>query len=138
MILKMPDDTKPFVLECDASDRVIGAILSQEHDEALRPVAFMSHALTDTEKNYEVHDWELLAIIKALEEWRHFLQGMEEPFKIWTDHLNLTYFKTPQKLNYTSSTLDAWTCWIQLCITTSIGSFKSKMLWSYQVASSCI
>jgi hypothetical protein len=51
----MPDNTKPFVLEYDASNRAIGAILSQE-EGVLKLVAFMSHALTDTERNYEVHD----------------------------------------------------------------------------------
>ena len=95
----MPNDEAPFILECDASDRAVGSILSQEIDGELKPVAFMSHALTETERNYEVHDRELLAIMMALDEWRHLLIGSKEPVKIWTDHLNLTYFRAPQKLN---------------------------------------
>jgi hypothetical protein len=97
--LMMPNDEAPFILECDASDRAVGSILSQEVNGELRPVAFMSHALSETERNYEVHDRELLAIMIALDEWRHLLIGSKEPVKIWTDHLNLTYFHQPQKLN---------------------------------------
>ena len=67
-VLVMPDNSKLFILECDTSDRAIGAILSQEYEGKLWPVAFISHALTDTERNYEVHDQELLAIMNALEE----------------------------------------------------------------------
>ena len=57
--LMMPNDEAPFILECDASDRAVGSILSQEVNGELKPVAFMSHALSETERNYEVHDREL-------------------------------------------------------------------------------
>jgi hypothetical protein len=98
-VLIILNDKAPFILECNASDRAIRSILSQEINGELRPVAFISHALTETERNYEVHDRELLAIMRALEEWGHFLVRSKEPTKIWTDHLNLTYWKQPQKLN---------------------------------------
>jgi len=52
------------------------------------------------ERNYEIHDKEMLAIIHALEEWRHFLEGATHPVEIWTDHKNLEYFMTAKKLNY--------------------------------------
>ncbi|SJL18309.1 uncharacterized protein ARMOST_21895 [Armillaria ostoyae] len=64
-----------------------------------RPVAFMSKALTATERNYEIYDKELLAIMLALAEWRHYLMGALEDVEIWTDHQNLQYFRKPQKLN---------------------------------------
>jgi len=51
------------------------------------------------EQNYEIHDKEILAIIHALEEWRHFLEGATHPVEIWTDHKNLEYFMTAKKLN---------------------------------------
>jgi hypothetical protein len=51
------------------------------------------------EWNYEIHDKEMLAIIRALEEWRHFLEGAKHEVEIWTDHRNLEYFMTAQKLN---------------------------------------
>jgi len=52
------------------------------------------------EQNYEIHNKEMLAIIRALEEWRHFLEGATHPVEIWTDHKNLEYFMTAKKLNH--------------------------------------
>jgi len=51
------------------------------------------------EWNYEIHDKEMLAIIRALEEWRHFLEEAQHLVEIWTDHKNLEYFMTAKKLN---------------------------------------
>ena len=51
------------------------------------------------EWNYEIHDKEMLAIIHALEEWRHFLEGARHLVEIWTDYKNLEYFMTAKKLN---------------------------------------
>jgi hypothetical protein len=44
------------------------------------------------ERNYEIHDTEMLPIIRDLEEWRHYLEGPRHPIEIWTDHKNLEYF----------------------------------------------
>jgi hypothetical protein len=52
------------------------------------------------EQNYEIHDTEILAIIRGLEEWRHYLEGARHPVEIWTDHKNLEYFQVAQKLNH--------------------------------------
>jgi len=68
-------------------------------DEKWRLVAFISKSLSDTEQNYEIHDKEMLAVVRCLEAWRHFLEGAVEKFKIWTDHKNLEYFMKVQKLN---------------------------------------
>ena len=65
----------------------------------MRPVAFFSAKHTAPECNYEIYDKELLAIVKALEEWRPELQGTEEPFEIVTDHKNLQTFMTTKQLN---------------------------------------
>jgi len=62
-------------------------------------VAFYSKSLSPVEWNYEIHDKKMLAIICALEEWRHFLEGARYPVEIWTDHKNLEYFMTAKKLN---------------------------------------
>jgi transposase InsO family protein len=62
-------------------------------------VAFLSKSLSEVERNYEIHDTEMLAIICALEEWRHYLEGARHPVEIWTDHKNLEYFRVAQKLN---------------------------------------
>jgi hypothetical protein len=51
------------------------------------------------EQNYDIHDKELLAIIRALESFRHYLEGHPQPFEVWTDHNNLAYFRTKQRLS---------------------------------------
>ncbi|SJL06532.1 uncharacterized protein ARMOST_09873 [Armillaria ostoyae] len=99
VILAIPNGTGRFRVEADASNGAIGAVLSQEQEGKWRPVAFMSKALTATEHNYEIYDKELLAIMLALSEWRHYLMGALEDVEIWTDHQNLQYFRKPQKLN---------------------------------------
>jgi len=63
-----------------------------------RPVAFISKLLSDTEQNYKIHDKEILAVVKCLEAWRHFLEETTTKFEIWTDHKNLEYFMKAQKL----------------------------------------
>jgi len=68
-------------------------------DELWRPVAFISKSLSDTERNYEIHDKKMLAVVRCLEAWRHFLEGATIKFEIWTDHKNLEYFMKVQKLN---------------------------------------
>jgi len=75
-----------------------GAILSQEHNGQWHPVAYQSKSFNETERNYKIHDKELGAIIKALEEWRHYLEGQGIPVEIWTDHKNLEYFMKLQNL----------------------------------------
>jgi len=55
--------------------------------------------LNETERNYEIHDKEMLAIIRRLEAWRHLLERAQYKFEIWTDHKNLEYFMKAQKLN---------------------------------------
>jgi len=63
------------------------------------PIAYLSESLTKTQRNYEIYDKKMLAIMLALEEWQHYLIGTSEPFEIWTDHQNLQYFCQPQKVN---------------------------------------
>jgi len=68
-------------------------------DGKWHPVAFYSKSLSSVERNYEIHNKEMLAIICTLEEWRHFLEGATHPVEIWTDHKNLEYFMMAKKLN---------------------------------------
>jgi hypothetical protein len=98
-VLSLPNFEDPFRVEADASDYATGAVLSQRQEDVWKPVAFLSKALTQPERNYEIHDRELLAIIQALEEWRHFLQGAKHQIEIFTDHKNLEYFLSARKLN---------------------------------------
>ena len=99
-VLAAPDIDKKMRIEVDASDYVIGGVLSMECEDGLwRPVAFLSKSLNETERNYEIHDKEMLAIIRGLEAWRHLLEEAQTKFEIWTDHKNLEYFMKAQKLN---------------------------------------
>jgi len=102
LVLVSPQDSEPFRIEADSSDFASGAILSQQlpGEEKWHPVAFYSKSLSSVERNYEIHDKEMLAIIRTLEEWRHFLKGARYPVEIWTDHKNLEYFMTAKKLNH--------------------------------------
>ncbi len=72
-ILHHPDPDLPFIVEVDASNIGIGAILSQRQGSPAKmyPCAFYSRKLTPSERNYDVGDRELLAMKSALEEWRH-------------------------------------------------------------------
>uniref|UniRef100_A0A3Q3FKI6 Gypsy retrotransposon integrase-like protein 1 n=1 Tax=Kryptolebias marmoratus TaxID=37003 RepID=A0A3Q3FKI6_KRYMA len=90
-ILRHPNPELQFILEVDASDSGVEAILSQRssEDNKVHPCAYFSRRLTPAEKNYDVGNRELLAIKLALEEWRHWLEGCAVPFIIWTDHKNL-------------------------------------------------
>jgi predicted aspartyl protease len=92
----------PTKLETDASDGVVAGVLSQQAtDGDWHPVAFYSKTMSAPEHNYEIHDKEMLAVIRALEEWRAKLEGLqrEERFSIYTDHKALEYFMTTKKLN---------------------------------------
>ena len=70
-------------MEVDASDYAIGRVLSMEcENELWKLVAFLSKSLNETERNYEIHDKEMLAIIRGLENWRHLLEGAHFKFEI--------------------------------------------------------
>ena len=99
-VLMMPDQTKPFQIECDASKWASGAVLTQlDINGAWHPCAFISQTFSPMEQNYEIYDWELLSVIHALEEWHHYIQGSNHETIIYLDHKNLTYFRNAQKLN---------------------------------------
>jgi len=95
-ILTQPDPTRQFVVKVDASNIGVGAVLSQRSskDGKLHPCAYFSRCLSPSERNYDMGNRELLAVKMALEEWRHWLEGSEHPFMVWTDHKNLEYIKT--------------------------------------------
>ena len=99
-LLVAPDLDKEFRVESNASNFATGGVLSIKcKDNKWRPVAYISKSLNETEQNYEIHDKEMLAIICCLETWRHFLEGTRSKFEVWTDHKNLEYFMSNQKLN---------------------------------------
>ncbi len=82
----------------------MGAILSQEGETTTskpkhHPVTYYSATFTPTEQRYDIYECEFLTVIKALENWRAYLIWTKTPFMIETDHKNLTFWKSPKKLN---------------------------------------
>jgi len=100
LVLRIPNDKDPFKLSTDASNFATGAVLSQKDMQTnlWHPVAFFSKLLDVHERNYEIYDKELLAVIWRLEEYRHHLEGHSYKIEIWSDHQNLTFFRIAQKL----------------------------------------
>ena len=98
-----PNFDLPFVLETDASDFAVGAVLSQpvdlDHLDDLRPVGFYSRKLLPAEVNYDIHDKELLAILCALDHWSHYLLGSPFKIRVYSDHRNLVYFRSRRTLS---------------------------------------
>jgi hypothetical protein len=87
-------------VETDSSDTVTAAVLSQiQPDGVLKPVAFISQKMTPAECNYAIYDKELMAIVKAFEEWRPELAGTADPIKVISDHVTLQTFMTNKTLN---------------------------------------
>lgn len=75
-MLTHPDPSEQFIVEVDASDSGVGAVLSQRNkmDHKLHPCAFFSRRLSPAERNYDVRNRELLAVVLALQEGRHWLE----------------------------------------------------------------
>jgi hypothetical protein len=89
-VLALPDFDKQFVVETDACDSGIGAVLMQEG----HPIAFLSKALGPAHRHLSIYDKEFLALIMAVERWRPYLQRGE--FLIRTDHHSLCYLDEQQ------------------------------------------
>lgn len=99
-ILQHFDPDKPSTIESDSSDYVNAGCLSQPDDKGvLHPVAFFSRRLNPAECNYDIYDKELMAIVRAFEEWRSELEGAGVPVEVISDHKNLQYFMTTKRLN---------------------------------------
>jgi RNase H-like domain found in reverse transcriptase/Reverse transcriptase (RNA-dependent DNA polymerase) len=97
---EMPDQSKPFQIKSDTSKVAKGMVLTQlDLNGNQHPVAFLSKTFSETERKYKIYDWELLGIIRALKEWRHYIQGSGHMTIVYSDHKNLTYFQMAQKLN---------------------------------------
>ena len=94
----MPDQTKPFQIKTDASKYVTGAVLTQlDSNRDHHPISFILKTLSPPERNYEIYDRELSAIIRALKEWRHYIQGSPHTTIVLSDHKNLTYYRKAKK-----------------------------------------
>jgi hypothetical protein len=99
-ILQHFDPDRPLTLETDASDYAIGAVcLQPDASNVLHPLAYFPRKLRDTELNYDVHDEELLAIVKALDKWSTYCKSTKYSIQILLDHKNLEYWQTKKDLN---------------------------------------
>ena len=76
-----------------------GVLMQQDDNRDLHPCAYFSQTFSSAEQNYDIYDRELLAVIHALDHWRHYLQGTSHPVTLLTNHKNLTYFRQLQKLS---------------------------------------
>ena len=109
-VLAIPDIDREMRVEADALDYATGEVLSTKcEDRKWRPVAFISKSLSTMEQNYIIHNKEMLAVIRCLEAWRHYLEGAK--LKIWTDHKNLQHFMTSQKLNHKQAKWALYLCY---------------------------
>ncbi|MBW0574282.1 hypothetical protein O181_113997, partial [Austropuccinia psidii MF-1] len=97
-ILSHFNPSLPTIVETDASDYALGAVLSQVNDSVNHPIAFDSCKPLPAKLNYEIHDKELLAIVWALKRWREFLLSLSNSFEVLTDHSSLQYFMSSKVL----------------------------------------
>jgi RNase H-like domain found in reverse transcriptase len=98
-VLMMPDHLKPFQIQVDSSLFATEGILSQTNANGDRhPCAYLSKSLTKEQRNYDTGDRELLAIVRALKEWRHYIQGSGHTTTVLSDHDNLRHFRVPQTI----------------------------------------
>ena len=97
-ILRLPDFERQFIITTDASDVAIGAILEQDFGSGLQPIAFSSRKLNPTEIRYSAYERELLGIVWAIGQWKHYFQG-PHPIVIQTDHAPLRHLPNQTSVN---------------------------------------
>jgi len=100
--------SKPFVLRTDASDVGVGAVLMQEHDEELFPVAYASRKLSQRERAYSTMERECLALVWGVQKFQLYLYGRE--FVLQTDHQPLVYLN---RCKVTNSRIMRWALFLQ-------------------------
>ena len=105
-ILQQPNYEDSFYLATDALAYSVGAVLSQEGEinpctqkPTQHTIAYYSATFILKEKNYDIYERELLAVLKSLEHWRPRLAATKMPVTVLTDHANLTFWKNPRKVN---------------------------------------
>ena len=97
-VLRLPDFEKQFVVTTDTSDVAVGAILEQDFGSGLQPIAFASRKLNATEIRYSAYKRELLGIVWAIGQWKHYFQS-PHPIVIQTDHAPLRHLPNQTFVN---------------------------------------
>jgi hypothetical protein len=99
VVMAAYDERLPIETHTDASDRTIASVVEHRYTCGhTRPLAFYSRKLNPAERNYTVHDKELLAIKETFRHFRSWMHGSPEPVKVWSDHKALQHFLTTTKL----------------------------------------
>ncbi|CAI7852902.1 unnamed protein product [Closterium sp. NIES-53] len=96
-VLRLADPSRPFEIITDASDFAVGAVLLQDFGKGLQPIVYESRKMQPPERNYPVHDKEMLAIVHAFRVWRCYLTGADVTIR--TDHKSLQYLRSQPTLN---------------------------------------
>jgi RNase H-like domain found in reverse transcriptase len=99
LVLQQPNHTKPYTLEVDALQYASGAILYQpDMQDQLRPVGYYSKTFNQAERNYDIYNRELLAMMKGLEHWRHLILSSSHQCTVISNHANLQYYWEAHKI----------------------------------------
>jgi RNase H-like domain found in reverse transcriptase len=98
LVLRSPDWSKKFILETDASGYALGAVISQEYEDEIHPIAYHSQSLQPAEKNYDTHDKELAAVTFGFKCGQPLFLGAQHIIEVKSNHKNLQYFREPQKV----------------------------------------
>ena len=98
LVLPKTGQDATFVLSTDSSAFALGATLLQDQGHGLQPVEYYARSMNSAERNYGVHEQELLAVVAALKHWRHYLEGCKH-FLVTTDHSTLKHFMTQPTLS---------------------------------------
>ena len=96
-VLMLPDPTLPFRMETDSSDFALGGVLLQKSNGKWHPVMYHSRKLNPAERNYPIHEKELLALVDAFRQWRHFLHG--NCVHAYTDHKSIIHLVNQKRLS---------------------------------------
>jgi len=107
-ILQLPNFQKPFILRTDASQDGVGAVLMQESDGEVYPVAYHSRKLKSAERNYSTVEKELLAVVDGIRKYYFYLYG--DKFLLETDHMPLESLRTSKNAN---ARLMRWAMYLQ-------------------------
>lgn len=100
-ILHHFNQTRLTILETDTSNKALGGTVSQyDNDSILHHYVFHSYKFTPVERNYEIYNKEMLAIVKCMDIWRYYFEGMDHKLKVLTDHKNLVWFTETKFCNY--------------------------------------